>query len=178
MTYNQVKTGKRLKEARKNLGYSLEKVAELCGIQQYQTVSSWENGNSTPSIEKLIKLADLYDCEIGYLIGEYDCKRRTIDSVEKITGLSEKAVESLENDNFFDKDRVNALNELLLFNDGEDGILGLIKSYLYHNYTGPDINIGNNLNINGKTVADTFLLQILSELRALREKVQGGTHNG
>ena len=174
MTYNQVKTGKRLKEARKNLGYSLEKVAELCGIQQYQTVSSWENGNSTPSIEKLIKLADLYDCEIGYLIGEYDCKRRTIDSVEKITGLSEKAVESLERDNFFKKERITTINHIVEFNNGD--IITLISKYLNHNYNGI-VKVGE-LEIDGNTVADTLLLEITSELRTLRNKVQGGAHNG
>lgn len=174
MTYNQVETGKRLKEARKSFGYSLEKVAELCGIQQYQTVSSWENGNSTPSIEKLLKLADLYSCEIGYLVGEYNCKRRTIDSVQKITGLSEKAVEKLERDNFYQKDRVAAINQIVEFNDGD--IITLISKYLNHNYSG-SIKAGD-IEINGNTVADTLLLEISSELRALRKKVQGGAHNG
>lgn len=178
MAYNQTETGMRLKEARKFMGYSLEKVAELCGVQQYQTISSWESGNSTPSIEKLVKLARLYGCEVGYFIGEHDCKYRKNADIKAETGLKEDVIERLRHDSFFDKDSINALNELLSFEDHEGGFLGLIKLYLYHNYTGSDIDIGNGLTINGNTVADTLLLEIISMLRALREKVQGGANNG
>lgn len=46
MAYNPKTLAERLKQARKEAGYSLEKVAELCSVQQYQTVSKWENGVS------------------------------------------------------------------------------------------------------------------------------------
>lgn len=178
MTYNLDEMGARLKAARAEMGYSMEYVAEACGVKQYQTISKWESGNNTPSIDKLMKLAELYGCDIGYLLGEYDCKHRISADIKVETGLQENVIEQLRRDSFFDKDRVKALNDLLSFEDHQGGILGLVKLYLYHNYTGLDIDIGNGLTINGNTVADTLLLEIISELRALREKVQGGANNG
>lgn len=60
MAYNPKTLAERLKQARKEAGYSLEKVAELCSVQQYQTVSKWENGRAMPSLEKLLVLCNIY----------------------------------------------------------------------------------------------------------------------
>lgn len=174
MTYNQTETGIRLKAARKFMGYSLEKVAELCGVQQYQTISSWESGNSTPSIEKLVKLAELYGCEVGYFVGEYDCKYRKNADIKSVTGLSESSIDIIKRDKFFDEKNIHSLDKMITFNNGD--ILALIGKYLYHNYKG-SVEIGD-IEINGDTVADTILLEILCELRELRKKVQGGNQNG
>ena len=125
-----------------------------------------------------MRLAEIYGCDIGYLLGEYDCKYRKNADINAETGLNEAAIERLRREAFFDKDSISALNHLLCFNDGEGGILKLIKLYLYHNYNGADIEVGKGLTINSNTVADTLLLEIISELRALREKVQGGANNG
>lgn len=170
MTYNIDLTGQRLREARKNLGYSLEKVAEACGINQYQTVSKWENGNSIPSIDKLVKLSELYGCEIGYLLGEYDCKHRSSADVKATTGLSESAIENLKTLNFFSRNNIKALNKIIEFNQGD--IISLISKYLFHQVEGNSEILIGDLSLNANNVADVLLLEISNELSSLRNTIQ------
>lgn len=160
----------RLKEARKSMGYSLEYVAEACNIQQYQTVSKWESGNTTPSLEKLLTLCELYGCDLGYFIGEYDCKTKKNTDIKAETGLSEAAINQLRADNAFKRSRIQALNALIEFDNGN--IIQDVYSFLFHKFDG-QIEAGN-LIINGKNIADVFLLEIIGELQALRQKINGG----
>ncbi|MBE6549896.1 MAG: helix-turn-helix transcriptional regulator [Ruminococcaceae bacterium] len=54
-------------EIRKRNNYSQSALAkELCVSQQ--TVSHWENGVRTPSIDKLIIMSDLFGCTIDELV--------------------------------------------------------------------------------------------------------------
>ncbi len=96
MAYNYDEIGKRLRALRKEWGYSLDKLAAFCEVQQYQTISKWETANTIPSIKQLMKLCDLYGCDIGYLLGEYDCKTRKATDIHAETGLSEEAVNELQ----------------------------------------------------------------------------------
>lgn len=96
MTYNIDKTAERIKKAREDTDLTLGYIAEKCGVKQYQTVSKWEKGNSTPSLENLFKLCDLFNCDLGYLLGEYDCKKRIAEDIHEMTGLSCLAADNLE----------------------------------------------------------------------------------
>lgn len=97
MTYNYNQAGQRLKELRLNKGLSLAAVADECGVNQYQTISSWEKGYTKPTLENLFKLCDLYECELGYILGEpgYELKTRKQTDIQAETGLSELAVEKI-----------------------------------------------------------------------------------
>lgn len=170
MTHKYAVLGARLKEARKTMGYSLEYVAEACNIQQYQTVSKWENGNTTPSLEKLLTLCELYGCDLGYFIGEYDCKTRKSTDIKAETGLSEIAINQLRADKAFKSSRIQAINALIEFDNG--GIIQDVYSFLFHKFDG-QVEAGNVI-INGKNIADVFLLDIIGELQALRQKINGG----
>lgn len=171
MTYKNDVLGLRLKEARKAMGYSLEKVAEACQIQQYQTVSKWESGNTMPSLDNFMKLSELYGCEIGYLLGEYDCKTRKNADISAETGLSEAAINQLRADKAFSCSTIQTINALIEFNDGD--MIRVIESFLFHRFNG-QVEAGNVI-INGDNIADVFLLEIISELRALRKKMNGGS---
>lgn len=162
--------GERLKEARKSMGYSLEYVAEACDIQQYQTVSKWESGNTTPKLEKLLTLCELYGCDLGYFIGEYDCKTRKNTDIKAETGLSEASINQLRADKAFKSSRIQALNALIEFDNGN--IIQDVCSFLFHKFDG-QVEAGNVI-INGKNIADVFLLAIIDELKALRQKINGG----
>ena len=95
MTYNSTVLGERLKAARDEFGYSLAYIAEACHYQQYQTISKWEKGESHPSIQVLLRLCELYGCDLGYLVGEYDCKTRKAADIKAETGLSETVINRL-----------------------------------------------------------------------------------
>ena len=58
----------RLKAAREKAGYTQEKVAEILGINQ-STCTGYETGYRKPSIDILMKLADLYNVSIDWLVG-------------------------------------------------------------------------------------------------------------
>lgn len=60
--------GERIKVQRKNCGLSQEKLAELAGVSR-QAVTKWEAGNSAPSTENLLKLAEILGITVDVLLG-------------------------------------------------------------------------------------------------------------
>lgn len=52
--------------ARKNKGYTQEKLASLLGYRK-ATVSNWENGYSNPSLTDAFKLSELLEKDINVL---------------------------------------------------------------------------------------------------------------
>lgn len=166
MSYNLDIMGSRMKKLRKERKLSLAYVASYCGVEQYQTVSSWESGNTVPPLKTILKLCELYDCELGYLVGEYDCKWRTTADIKRETGLSEAAVEFLRTELFFRPNTIAALNAMIEFDNG--GIIHDISDFLFYCFDGW-VEAGN-VKINGTNMADIFLLEIISELRALRKE--------
>lgn len=58
----------RLKELRKEKGYTQEQMANILEIGQ-STYAKWENDRTEPSFENLIKLADLLEVSLDWLFG-------------------------------------------------------------------------------------------------------------
>lgn len=58
----------RLKELRKSVGLTQKELGEKFGLVK-QTISSYENGNSTPDNELLSKIADFFDVTTDNLLG-------------------------------------------------------------------------------------------------------------
>ncbi|MBS7306488.1 MAG: helix-turn-helix transcriptional regulator [Eubacteriales bacterium] len=63
-----MKLADNLQIQRKKMGFSQEELAEKCQISR-QAIAKWESGESVPTIEKLIFLADLYDLTLDELVG-------------------------------------------------------------------------------------------------------------
>lgn len=59
---------KRLKIARKNKMYTQEELADLV-LTTKATISNYENGHSTPSIEMLLLLSSKLDVSVDFLLG-------------------------------------------------------------------------------------------------------------
>lgn len=53
---------------RKREGLSQEELAEKCQVSR-QAVTKWEMGESTPSLDKLVCLADLYNVSLDEIVG-------------------------------------------------------------------------------------------------------------
>lgn len=83
-----MKLADNLQTQRKKLGLSQEELAEKCQISR-QAIAKWESGESVPTIEKLIFLADLYDMTLDELVG-----RVVEDDYERFTRLVKKYVPS------------------------------------------------------------------------------------
>ena len=69
--YNLKELGTRIKNIRLLRKKNQTNVAKKLNIQR-QALSNWENGNTTPSLEKLIELCQILDCNIDYLLGVVD----------------------------------------------------------------------------------------------------------
>lgn len=76
---------KRIHDLRVAQGYSQVALAKRLGVSK-QAVSNWENDNIQPSIEMLIRLAELFSVSTDYLLG-----RETALQVD-LSGLDEKVV--------------------------------------------------------------------------------------
>ena len=59
---------KRIHDLRVAQGYSQVALAKRLGVSK-QAVSNWENDNIQPSIEMLIRLAELFSVSTDYLLG-------------------------------------------------------------------------------------------------------------
>ncbi len=64
---NKFRTARQLKKLK------VIEAAELLGISQ-PTLSAWETGNKTPSVEGLEKMAELYGVTTDFLLGRIDIK--------------------------------------------------------------------------------------------------------
>lgn len=129
MKYNLNEIGERLKKERKNAGFkSHDGLADYIRNHNYkgftrQTISKWERGLEMPPLDILCSLCELFECELGYLLCEYNCKTRNDTDIHNETGLSEDAINVLKEWNRISKEKgpqytwarnsLQALNDLL-----------------------------------------------------------------
>lgn len=99
--YDPVTTGKVIARERRLLKKSQEEfVADYgshLGISSRQTLAKWESGRGSAdfSVYQILELCKIFECDPGYLLGEYSCKRRPITDICEETGLSEALVSAL-----------------------------------------------------------------------------------
>lgn len=86
---------KRIRELRLAQGYSQVALAERLGVSK-QAVSNWENDNIQPSIEMLLRLAELFCVTTDYLLGREDCQRIDLRGLDpKVAGHISLLVDDL-----------------------------------------------------------------------------------
>ncbi len=91
--------GKRIANEREAMQETQDGLAKLLGRSNRIPISRWENGKAAPPLEDLMKLCEIFECDIGYMMGEYEEKHRdTAEAVEN-TGLSEEAIDVLIEEN-------------------------------------------------------------------------------
>lgn len=113
MTYDKNKIGKRIYDNRNKLGLTLEQLAELSGVSR-QSISNYESGKNIPTEEVRRKLCKVFNCDMGYLMCEYNNKTRKNADVAAETGLSDKAITGLKVIQHYKKDA--AVIDFLLSN--------------------------------------------------------------
>ena len=64
----------KLYELRKQKGFSQEELANRLNVSR-QTISKWEVGESTPDMEKLVAISDLFEVSLDELIKGEEAKR-------------------------------------------------------------------------------------------------------
>lgn len=89
--------GKRLKAMREERGMSKKEVLSCIYLSEssHKSLSAWEAGERLPDLESLARMAELFDCDIGYLLGDYEQKKRRSSDVVSELGLSPLAAANL-----------------------------------------------------------------------------------
>lgn len=71
---SEVNTVVRIKALRKEKGLTQQELADMLNVAG-NTLGYWENGHYEPDLKALIKLADIFDVSVDYIIGRSDVKK-------------------------------------------------------------------------------------------------------
>lgn len=88
--------GIRLRDLRKQNGYTIEQFAEKIGVAK-STIGYYENENRMPDIEILSRICDVFNVPADYLLGRTNTAavKGKIKTVCELTGLSDTAADFL-----------------------------------------------------------------------------------
>ena len=84
--------GEKLSKLRKENNYTQEQLADVLGVSR-QAISKWESNITYPETVKLIRMSELFDCSLDYLLKdeiESDNKISTDDAILFRKRLGEK----------------------------------------------------------------------------------------
>lgn len=97
MNYNDKKINERIYSEIIDAGYSKtsEKFWEQVGCAR-QTFDTKLNQGGLLSLDVMTKMCEIFDCELGYLLCEYDVKHKEYASTCELTGLSENTINALQ----------------------------------------------------------------------------------
>ncbi len=135
-----------IKRGKRSNRFSQEKLAEEISITR-GSVLAWEKGDRIPPVETMVRLCELLDCDLDYLLGRCDTFRKETADISEATGLSPAAAETLIKWKSFSDGEVNpttitfdefaqtkfgqkTLNSLLESDEGMD-VLSKIGLYLH-----------------------------------------------
>ena len=120
--------GDNIQKFRRGMNISQEELAERCGVSR-QAVTKWETSESTPAIEKIIMLADIFSISTDELLGrvEKDTYSRLMDLIKEL------AVDDIPHNE--DDDISAIVSRYLLFTkemnmDATDALTGLQEIFL------------------------------------------------
>lgn len=144
MKYNSVEIGKRIRENREKLGLTQAELGEKLSknIREQKSVhaiSEYESGKTLPPLPTLFNLCEVFDCELGYLLGEENYSDKTIlkSKFLEMTGLSSEAFDIMvritnmknkKNGWSYDESVVEVLNKLFKLIDFGN-MMGNIADY-------------------------------------------------
>lgn len=96
MKYSAEEIGKNILNERKRLGLTQKELGEKIGLVGKQ-ISAYEKGKPTPPIDVMFKLCEVFDCDLGYLLGEPSYAEKTAlrTAVHDLTGLSDRAIDNI-----------------------------------------------------------------------------------
>ena len=110
----------RLKTLRKQVKLTQAQIAEKLNISQ-QAYASWERGAKKPTQENLVKIAQILDVSIDYLVGNSEEKSDELDNIELLFRMNSKGLTDEEKE-VFKKELIAFMEERKLkFKKGWEG---------------------------------------------------------
>lgn len=154
----------RIKEARLQNGISQKELAAAIGVAQ-NTLSQYENGKREADYDTILKISEILNCPIDYLIRGEDSenhinriaelrKERNLTQQELalIIGVTPNAVSSWENEN--QKPDYGSLKKMaFFFNCSTDYLLGrapLGRTFVFDEQTDPNLDWSGRPRIEGQ----------------------------
>lgn len=107
----------RLKDLRKQAHLTQVDVAEKLGISQ-PAYASWERGVKKPTQENLIKIAQILNVSVDYLVGNSDNTGDKLDNIELLFRMNSKGLTEEEKE-IFKKELIEFMEERRKIFDGE-----------------------------------------------------------
>lgn len=99
----------RLKDLRKQVGLTQVDVAEKLGISQ-PAYASWERGVKKPTQENLVKIAQVLNVSVDYLVGNSDERTDELDNIELLFRMNSTGLTDEEKD-IFRKELIEFMEE-------------------------------------------------------------------
>ena len=106
----------RLKELRKQAHLTQVELAKRLGIGQ-SSYADWERGKKKPTQENLVKIAQILDVSIDYLVGNSEEKSDELDNIELLFRMNSRVLTEEEKETFkkelieFMEERKKAFNK-------------------------------------------------------------------
>ena len=138
-------------------------LADSIGVTR-QTISLYSIGQSTPDIDIFIKIADYFNVSFDYLLGRSVAKHRENIDINNKIGLSETAIETLED--CYERDKANSITRTINALLENRYTLGAISRYLYYN-----LNIEEN---EGKNVYYNSIYKYIDECGVSKDGILWG----
>lgn len=99
----------RLKKLRKDAGLTQVDVANKLGISQ-PAYASWERGVKKPTQDNLVKIAQVLNVSVDYLVGNSEEKTDELDNIELLFRMNSKGLTKEEKD-IFKKELIEFMEE-------------------------------------------------------------------
>ena len=99
----------RLKELRKKVNFTQVEIAEKLGISQ-PAYASWERGVKKPTQENLVKIAQVLNVSIDYLVGNLEEESDELDNIELLFRMNSKGLTEEEKE-VFKKELIEFMEE-------------------------------------------------------------------
>ena len=109
----------RLKDLRKQAGLTQVSVAEKLGISQ-PAYASWERGVKKPTQDNLVKIAQILNVSVDYLVGISKEKSDELDNIELLFRMNSKGLTKEEKE-IFKKELIEFMEERKkIFNNSQN----------------------------------------------------------
>lgn len=150
----------RFKRLLKEKKYTYEKFSEEMGYS-VEAIKSWmrKKGNNFPNMSTLVRISELLDCDVSYLLGEQQCRRIKSQRLTDLIGVSEAAADKLLNGNI----PVNLFSQLIE-SDYFEKLLWKSQQYCYSQYADLQLNDISELIADKKVDAKSVLKYGVTDL--------------
>lgn len=143
----------RFKRLLKEKKYTYEKFSDKMEYS-VEAVKSWmrKKGNNFPNMSTLVRISELLDCDVSYLLGEQQCRKIESQRLTDLIGVSEAAADKLLNGNI----PVNLFSQLIE-SDYFEELLWKSQQYCYSQHASLQLNDTSELIADKKVDAKSVL---------------------